>query len=82
MHHKHPELMSVKGSDKQESDKMPVDNPELEIPGKEEEKTLTDHLNKKLAESFLSRMDAGTTGFPNLPQPPPKQVEDENHDFD
>ena len=26
---------------------------------KEEEKTLTDHLNKKLLESFLQRMDKG-----------------------
>lgn len=70
-----------------ESEKMPVDNPELENPGKEEEKSLTDHLNKKLLESFLSRMDAGTTGFPNLPQLPPKHVQveeinDENRDFD
>lgn len=62
---------------------MPVDNPELDNRGKEEERTLTDHLNKKLLESFLSRMDAGTTGFPNLPQSPPKeQVEENEDDFD
>ncbi len=61
---------------------MPVDNPELENP-KEEERTLTDHLNKKLLESFLSRIDAGTTGFQNLPQTPPTQDEEEsNQEFD
>ena len=67
-----------------ETDKMPVDNPELDNPAKEEERTLTDHLNKKLLESFLSRMDTGTTGFPNLPQPPPKeeQVEENEDGFD
>lgn len=69
------------------NDKMPVDNPELENPRKEEERTLTDHLNKKLLESFLSRIDAGTTGFPNLPpQTPPSQAQaeqdHENQDFD
>ena len=54
--------------DQEETNKMPVDNPDLENTEKEEEKTLTDHLNKKLLESFLARIDAGTTGFPNLPQ--------------
>ena len=28
-------------------------------PGQEEERTLTDHLNKKLLESFLERLDSG-----------------------
>ena len=59
------------------ADTMPIDNPET---AKEEERTLTDHLNKKLLESFLARMDAGTTGFQNLPQPQPQSVED--NDFD
>ena len=35
-----------------------VEQPKEEIK-KEEEKTLTDHLNKKLLESFLQRMDKG-----------------------
>lgn len=57
---------------------MPVDNPDQENSGKEEERTLTDHLNKKLLESFLVRMEAGSTGFPNLPQPQqPQELEDE-----
>lgn len=73
--------MSVEDSSKDV--KMPVVNPELDTQGKEEERTLTDHLNKKLLESFLSRIDAGTTGFPNLPRVPPKdQVEGEEKDFD
>jgi hypothetical protein len=63
-------------------DKMPVANPELENPTGKEERTLTDHLNKKLLESFLSRMDAGTTGFPNLPKQSPKEQASENEDFD
>lgn len=53
-----------------ETSKMPVDNPE---PEKEEERTLTDHLNKKLLESLLSRMDAGTTQF----KLPPQQAQDQ-----
>lgn len=53
---------------------MPVDNPDSETV-KEEERTLTDHLNKRLLESFLARMEAGTTGFPNLPQPQTKETE-------
>lgn len=61
-------------------ERMPVDNPE---PEKEEERTLTDHLNKKLLESFLARMDAGTTGFPNLPQPETQENgENIGQDFD
>lgn len=73
--------MSTDDKSSQEADeKMPVDNPELEHTVKEEERTLTDHLNKKLLSSFLSRIDAGTTGFANLPQPLPKE-EEENPDF-
>ena len=60
--------------------KMPVDNPDLENTRKEEERTLTDHLNKRLLESFLARMEAGTTGFPNLPQPQIKESELESED--
>ena len=63
---------------------MPVDNPDLDNTGKEEERTLTDHLNKRLLESFLARMEAGTTGFPHLPQSQSKEEEqDENEqEFD
>ena len=31
----------------------------------EEEKTLTDHLNKKLLESFLTRLESGGEGLPS-----------------
>lgn len=70
-----------KSTSQEAEGKMPVDNPELEHTAKEEERTLTDHLNKKLLASFLSRIDAGTTGFTNLPRPLPKE-EEENPDFD
>ena len=47
----------------------------------EEEKTMTDHLNKKLLESFLVRMDAGTANIPRLPDS--KSDDDpERQDFD
>ena len=61
-----------------ETSEMPVDNPE---PEKEEERTLTDHLNKKLLESFLSRIDAGTTGF-KLPPQQAQEPEDSEDGFD
>ena len=63
-----------------EEERMPVDNPDVDNTEKEEERTLTDHLNKKLLESFLARMDAGTTGFPNLPQPQATPQEEEEFD--
>lgn len=57
---------------------MPNDNPALvEDAPKEEERTLTDHLNKKLLESFLSRMEEGTTGFSRIPPPPEDNEEDD-----
>lgn len=75
---------SASGSgDEVVKERMPVDNPEPENQAKEEERTLTDHLNKKLLESFLARMDAGTTGFPNLPQPETQENgENIGQDFD
>ena len=33
-------------------------------PQQEEERTLTDHLNKKLLESFLARLDSGSMQLP------------------
>ena len=33
-------------------------------PQQEEERTLTDHLNKKLLESFLERLDSGSMQLP------------------
>ena len=71
--------VTEEGND-QVKDKMPIANPEVENPEKED-RTLTDHLNKKLLESFLTRIDAGTTGFPNLPQAPP-EVKEPDSDFD
>ena len=47
----------------------------------EEERTLTDHLNKKLLESFLARLDSG-----NMQLPPGARgsdpVEEEDDDFE
>ena len=45
---------------------------------KREERTLTDHLNKKLLESFLNRLDDGTITFPDVSQ---RNLEEEN-DFE
>lgn len=70
-----PRARDVKDS---ETSEMPVDNPE---PEKEEERTLTDHLNKKLLKSFLSRMDAGTTGF-KLPPQQAQEPENKEDGFD
>ncbi len=39
-----------------------TDKEELQEP--EQEKTLTDHLNKRLLESFLSRLDSGNIKLP------------------
>lgn len=60
----------------------PLVNGEGEEPEpQEEERTLTDHLNKKLLESFLARLDSGSMQLPpgargnDLP-------EEEENDFD
>ena len=36
-----------------------------EPPPQEQEKTLTDHLNKRLLQSFLDRLDAGGVDLPS-----------------
>ena len=36
----------------------------VEPPPQEQEKTLTDHLNKRLLESFLNRLDMGRVDLP------------------
>lgn len=59
---------------------MPVENPDPRNPAKEEERTLTDHLNKKLLKSFLARMEAGTAGVPDLPKPDHDDELDQNFD--
>lgn len=50
----------------------------------EEEKTLTDHLNKRLLESFLSRLQEGAVRFPPnaSPQPPPDNEQEDSFDTD
>ena len=42
---------------------VPTNGDELEPP-KEEERTLTDHLNKRLLESFLTRLQEGSVAMP------------------
>lgn len=59
---------------------MPAENPDS--PPKEEERTLTDHLNKKLLESFLVRMEAGTAGVPRPLQRQENEEEDEEEEQD
>jgi len=66
------------GGEQKESD-MP--NGDAAPVSGEEERTLTDHLNKKLLQSFLDRMDAGTASIPNMPDS--KDDDDpEKQDFD
>lgn len=45
---------------------------------KQEERTLTDHLNKKLLESFLKNLDDGTVSFPDSSQ---GNLEEQGNDF-
>ena len=45
----------------------------------EEERTLTDHLNRKLLSSFLSKLDSGAIQFPAGVQGP--AVEEEEDEF-
>ena len=47
-------------------------------PEPEHERTLTDHLNKKLLESFLSRLDTGNMTFPDQT----KNEQELEEDFD
>lgn len=42
----------------------------------EVEKTLTDHLNKRLLESFLNRLDSGSMDLPPGGRRPPEERED------
>ena len=53
------------------------DSPELNEQ-KEEERTLTDHLNKKLLES-LNRLEEGSISFPGTNQ---ENLEEEDNDFE
>ena len=46
----------------------------------EEERTLTDHLNKKLLQSFLDRLESGNMQFPPQAQPAVEQEEDWEND--
>ena len=53
---------------------------EEEEPQPEQERTLTDHLNKKLLESFLSRLDSGNMSFPPQTTGQPSENSDEFND--
>ena len=44
----------------------------------EEERTLTDHLNKKLLSSFLEKLDSGAVQFPAGVQDPAAEDEEED----
>lgn len=43
----------------------------------EEERTLTDHLNKRLLESFLQHLDAGSVPLPQQQQGDPQEGDGE-----
>lgn len=47
-----------------------------EPPPQEQEKTLTDHLNKKLLESFLNRLDTGQMNLPPGAMTSPNETRD------
>ena len=47
-----------------------------EPPPQEQEKTLTDHLNKRLLESFLNRLDTGGMELPPGAQRHPEENEE------
>ncbi len=49
-------------------------------PQPEVEKTLTDHLNKKLLESFLGKLDSGVIQFPPGAHNPEEAESDEFED--
>ena len=44
---------------------------------KEEERTLTDHLNKKLLQSFLARVDSGAQVIPHSALPQEREIQEE-----
>ena len=61
------------GSSDEETEGIPPQQPATE------ERTLTDHLNKRLLESFLNRLDQGTFEVPN-DQTTTTRQEDEDPD--
>ncbi len=63
----------------EESLTQPAASVEVEEPKAEEERNLTDHLNKRLLESFLSRLDSGAVQFP---QTLTEQQENRNGEFE
>lgn len=63
-----------------EPTKLPSDVPQ-ETAEEPREPTLTDHLNKKLLQSFLTRLDGGNFNFPDSSHSKPNN-NDEADDFD
>lgn len=51
---------------------------------REEERTLTDHLNKRLLESFLARLDSGSMELPPgvRGSDPPEEEEEDVQEFE
>lgn len=48
----------------------------------QEEKTLTDHLNKRLLEAFRNRLDEGTVSVPSTNRSSSDNSEEDEADFD
>ena len=51
-------------------------------PVQEEERTLTDHLNKRLLESFLARLDSGSMQLPPGARATDSVEEENSDDFE
>lgn len=51
-------------ADRQDREPVDLNMQAAEPQPQEQEKTLTDHLNKKLLQSFLSRLDSGRVDLP------------------
>ncbi len=51
-------------------------------PQEEEERTLTDHLNKRLLESFLVRLDSGSMQLPQGARGADPPEEDDGQEFE
>ena len=49
----------IRVADRPEPEPVDLNMQPAEPPPQEQEKTLTDHLNKKLLQSFLDRLDSG-----------------------
>lgn len=62
--HSDDAAVPLRAADRQEREPVDLNMQPAEPPPQEQEKTLTDHLNRKLLESFLDRLDNGRIDLP------------------